>query len=250
MNKLLFDSAVNNDISNLDRALAEGYSVNSTTFYRGLNLIMINTIFNREEDGIEYIKYLINHGIDINYKTKSKHQNALNIATLSCNFDVCKLLIDKGIDINSIDIDKKNSLLLASNNWYTEFINTYISLYLECDLNRNELCDLRRHLLQYWNNKKLRKDIINNHYEIIKLLLDSGIDKSIEDSHNNNAMDLLLINDNIKELRFVDLLNSYGINPSIKFGKNGQDLCSVGMIPALKAQRTYNKKLKQLKKYK
>lgn len=99
-------------------------NINLINKYTGLNLLqtaVLSEVF--LDDKISIIKYLISHGVDINYLERKNRRNALHlfyfeIGRLPPKYiqEVTKLLIKAGIDINAKDRYHANPLKYAVTN--------------------------------------------------------------------------------------------------------------------------------------
>ncbi len=212
MEKRLYDSAVDGIVEILDYELKHGADINSTTI-GGLNLLMTNLIFGNNNK--EYITYLLDNGINVNH-TCATEQTALHIATMRANLEMVKLLLEAGVDINNVDYDNFNALLTSCKGWFMSFPFDFNSIKVRLsEFERNQLLSIGN---SQW--KFNRKELINNQYEIIKLLLESGVNTAQISKDGLNAMDLLIRNPYIEDLKYIDLLKQYNIESMKKYDKD------------------------------
>lgn len=73
-------------------------------------------------------------------------------------------------------------------------------------------------LLNNWC-KYRKKELYNNQYKIIELLLKEGINKNQISVNGLNAMDLLINNVYIRDMKYIDLLIENGIKPAKEYSK-------------------------------
>lgn len=211
MEKELYDTAVDGNIFGLEYYLNQGVDIN-TKNNCGLNLLMINLIFGKDNE--EYINYLLENGIDINY-TCDTNQNALHIATLKADLKMVKFLLESGIDINKTDENGFNALMSSCKGCFLDFQDLFY--YSKIQFNDVEKSYLHI-LLNNWC-KYRKKELYNNQYKIIELLLKEGINKNQISVNGLNAMDLLINNVYIRDMKYIDLLIENGIKPAKEYSK-------------------------------
>ena len=128
-----------------------------------------------------FSKNIINH-IDINYRINTG-ETVLHIATNFQNYDICKLLIDNGVDINIKDYEYEYTALN-----YAVIINNkkMIDLFVKNGANINTQ--------DYYGNSILHYIILENLQEIFLLLIKLDIDVNIYNIDNKIPLHLTLEN--------------------------------------------------------
>ena len=256
------NSAKDCSIRNLNECLDKGFDINM----EGTNLLIHATIFS-DIYSLDYIEELINKGIDINQKT-SLNRNALFYAAARGHLDLVKYLVEHNIDINSTDVNGYNALMEVCKGTIVTFprvVREDHSLLLSSYENR-ELSSIYGTM---YRNRKNRKWLYEKQLEIIKYLLESGIDKtavvtsrsSVDQSQfrsngfiNSTALDLALNNCYVNDTRMVEMLKSYGVeynidnSHSIDFKDSLFEGGIFAFISDLDTQKKLDKKFKAVKK--
>ena len=123
------------------------------------------------DNDLEMVKFLIEHGVDINKLLSSCN---------SSNNKIVKYLIEHGVDIKNSENNRKSLLLDAFTNNNIEMIN-----YL---LPNN---DTKLNLNQYSKNEKTTLLILacqHGHLKYVKYFLDQGINPKSIDQYNNTPL--------------------------------------------------------------
>jgi hypothetical protein len=108
-------------------------------------------------------KLLINSGADVKSVDKYK-QTALHWASLKGHLSICELLISSGADVNYADEYERTPLHLASEN--NHFLVCKLLIHSGADVNRK-------------NNDGETPILLTMNYKIIKLLIENGADTKI-----------------------------------------------------------------------
>lgn len=181
---------------------------------------------------LEKIKILLeNKSIDINYLNSEK-KNALYYSLYDLN--ILKYLIELKCNINILDINLESILYYAVST--NQKINIIEYLIKTCKLNVNLI-----------NHQNLSMIFKTKSINIIKILLENGLDKNHKDNSGNTYLNYYVTNKNI-DVSILDLLivNKYNFNtlnnnhctPLINFIKNNVSIYILSII--LKYQNTIN----------
>lgn len=138
-------------------------------------LLLTLTGEDNQKERIEIIKYLLNRGIDINFKGGTDYQNALifilsdrRLTDMNFKLQVSKLLIEYGIDINAKDkhdgtaLSKLVCLNDIQNQAAKELINLLLNkgaIYDEKDKHGNSVIDYAKMLKKVEFLKMIGADI-------------------------------------------------------------------------------------------
>ena len=132
----------------------------------------------------EIFSLLIDRGADLNIKDKEGKNILMYAIGLENNFEICKLLIDKGIIITNTDI------------------NTFLVNIIYEINSTNKINNRRRN-----NMKKYKSNSINNYLNIIKILIENYINLNVNVKDVNNP---LLLAFNLKYYFICKLLIDKG----------------------------------------
>ena len=127
----LFTAIAKKDKNTVEKYLNEGFDVNQIDEFGDTPLLYAAN----STDRVEMVRLLIEHGADLNVKTKPGY-TACHLAVLSNNFETLKLLIDHGADRDIVD-PYGNSLLSNAVGHYSDKNGDEIVRYLLLDLNMN-----------------------------------------------------------------------------------------------------------------
>lgn len=147
-------------------------------------------------------------GGDNLYENDLLDQSPLDLATYNGNIDIANELIAAGVDINRADLFGDTPLHNAISNNKVKMISFLISKgvnlkpssgksYIHSAINKRSI-EILKMLLSYYSAEELNSDInhfgtplhhaaVTQQFEIVKLLLDAGIDKTIKTSSGNTA---------------------------------------------------------------
>ena len=111
LNRMFVDAAKKGDFEELKRLLKKGAYIEAKvkygrSFYNALLWASKNNHF-------EIIKFLVEHGADINSGKNSAVNTPLINAVRSKRFDIVKYLVSKGADVNNKLIEKSTALINA-----------------------------------------------------------------------------------------------------------------------------------------
>lgn len=105
----VFDAVMDGSLTDVKK-FYDG-NINEVCKLIGLNLLCAAmTNVNDEKEKIKIIKFLIKEGIDVNYRVRKYQRNAMHLLFF-CNYspsvdyaiEVCRLLINAGINVNQVD---------------------------------------------------------------------------------------------------------------------------------------------------
>jgi len=134
-----------------------------------------------EVQSYQLAKLLIDKGVDINYKTK-RGKTALMIASSESNLDTVKLLIDSGADLNLVSDGGGSALTYAAQKGNLEIAK----LLLRRGANVNPEQEENNSLLA----TPLMWAAINGHVDIVKLLIKNGADINAKNKDGETAISL------------------------------------------------------------
>jgi ankyrin repeat protein len=135
---------------------------------------------------LDICRDLLDSGVDVNSSTRHG-LTALHFASSRCAIDVCKLLLDRGADVNA-KTDKKN--------FYGETVLDYATKYNYRDAKRSES----------------EQDFAR--YKLCKLLIDRGAEIEITPLHNASRFGFLRVCSLLLNRgAFVNAKNNYGTTP-------------------------------------
>ncbi|KAJ3642022.1 hypothetical protein Zmor_028486 [Zophobas morio] len=129
----------------------------------------------------ENAEVLLNSGASINMVDKDK-MNALHYALRSRkhNPNVVKLLIEKGIDVNVQDGNGKTALLLAGENGVYETAEMLLNSGASLNIVDNDKMNALHYASQSWKDNR----------DVIKLMIEKGIDVNVQDGNGKTALQL------------------------------------------------------------
>jgi len=214
----LTKSAKNSDLGLLREELKKGADINCEGSFLLLNSVVFGNNFLNEK----YIQFLIKNGIDINQKT-SYGRTALHYAAMLGDLRIVQILLENGIDVNAIDLDQCNALMkTCEHNFLLAPWNLVRDKY-SLNFSESEKIKLQdNYNLMYWRIKE-RKQMYDNQIRIIKLLLESGINKMHSASNplaqdyvtknpiEGSALDLAISNSYDNDMRVVRTLCEYNV---------------------------------------
>lgn len=138
---------------------------------------------------------LIDQGADMDSRSGPKNHTPLMLACINKNTEIAKLLVEKGADVNSSDIDKITPLSYAALHGKPELV----SLLIEKGANVNNI-DLHGNTPLYYAAAKGKLVVTN-------LLIEKGADVNIENKYGYTPLDIAYANG---KLKIVTLLSKKG----------------------------------------
>lgn len=140
----------------------------------------------------ENIKVLLDAGVNVNYKDPIYCNTALILAGARDQYDIIKLLIEHGADVN-LQSNYKSTVLMSAMDAKT----TKIILEAGAKVNLQDQdgnTALTYHLIYNWQ------------YDIIKMLLEHGADVNIRNKEGKSAVDIA---EKMNEPEIYDLIKKY-----------------------------------------
>lgn len=201
LDKKLLEAIKNKDLNKCIEALKEGADVNTRLHYYSygtpLNPLMYANERNSQED-INIYKLLLEYGADITARDYYGN-TALHTAAYCGNIDLCKLLIEKGININIESAYKQTPLFHAIRYVMdtTDEVLELIQYMIDsgADVNFQSECgSTPLHFAVYRHNAK-----------VCKLLIDNGAYVSIKNDEGHTPKEYA---DNANYYVIYDILNA------------------------------------------
>lgn len=217
---------------------------------------------------LEIIKYLIEHGADINVDSPLMAASSFNYPYGSAtgnenqfyadvNIDIIKLLIEKGADVNFAHGKNGKNILMEAVNRLNGFELAKIFIEYGADVNYKDesqntclhlLLDEWYHKEEYYEDNKgqwqTNKYNGSNGEKILKLLIDNGADIN---ARNNMGMTPLMSYALKEEGRFVKILLENGADINAKSEMTAFDLAQNEEIKALIQKAKNNNPQKLIK---
>lgn len=175
----LKDCLFSSDIYLVCYSLLKGYNINSIDS-DGNNALLYNTNIGYLDFNINYdiIKLLIRFGADVNWQNDKK-ESPLIKSVLSSNLIIIKLLLENDANVNIQNYNGETPLMLISGiGQYND--NHILNILINYGANINERNYKGRTALMYAS--------INHFYQNIKILLKNGADVRIKDDLNLTAL--------------------------------------------------------------
>jgi|GEM_PF-4731039 len=180
----------------------------------------------------EIAKLLLDHGAKIDFSTrdiyidvyKEKRISSLAYTKFNVfeesvrneNTDMMKLLIDSGADIYMKNIFGSNILMMVVNSYNKKFVFDAINLLLSygIDINDKNLKDNKTvlHYLLSMEYRSKNKDTI----DIVKLLIEKGIDFNAKDNNNKTPLDYAIEKGNNE---IIDFLKQNGAKTGVELNQ-------------------------------
>lgn len=168
-----------------------------------------------ENKNNEVSEYLINMGSDINILTSEKDNLLLLATEKDLNANVIKLLIEKGLDVNSISKDGNSPLCYASFNGNKEVVKLLISKNANVN-NINGFKNSPLLLASFFE----KTDLKTNYDEIISILIENKADTNILNNNSDSLISLVIENSDVSTLDKIINKIKYDKNTLDKEGNN------------------------------
>ncbi|TDP85636.1 ankyrin repeat protein [Halanaerobium saccharolyticum] len=196
-NAIYYAATYNTDSKIINLLVENGADVNSKN-KKGLTPLMRASAFNN----YEVVKALIDHGADINSKTESGFTPILYAAKYSNNPEVIDILVENGAEI-------KGGL----------FSDVPNPLYQSAKYNNNseitkKLIKLGANPNDDYDNSPLIEAAEYNNAEVVKAILESGVDVNYQNSKGNTALHRAAYK--AEDPRIIELLLEYGADGTIE----------------------------------
>ena len=150
-------------------------------------------------------EYLINHGADVNIKTKMG--SALHLTVMGDDTETCQKLVSAGANVNTTDNSESTPLHLAA--FYKKLELSHILISGGADLN-----------LQNFNGRTpLHWAVFSSDLEFVQLFISAGSDLNIQDKKGQTPLHHLLKihgGDHSRHKAVVDLLIQHGADLTLK----------------------------------
>ncbi len=183
---ILMAAAYAGDKATLADFIKQGADINSKDKYAWS--LLINAI---KGGHFDVVKYLIDNGANVN--TKTVHGwTPIMIAAEGENLAIIKYLVKNGADINVESPDSWSLLMLAAKlgdlNTIQYLIDQNVNIHAK-DQNLG------------WN--ALSVAVYNNHLELVKLLVNKGLDISIVTKDNETLLHIAAMNDSVDTAKYL-----------------------------------------------
>jgi ankyrin repeat protein len=183
------------NISELSNYLKRAVDLNSDI---KLESFLYYAIDNCENDYFNTIEFLINNGADINSHHTKLLETPLHrlCARIKPQIDVITMLLEKGAEVNAINISGKTPIFYCSFNYSVELLNLLVKHGADINIKNK------------YNNTLLHDDYINcydEHFEeFLKALLNLGFDINSKNSYGLTPLNFC------ENKKIKDILIKYG----------------------------------------
>jgi ankyrin repeat protein len=257
--------------------LQHGANINSkdlngfTAIHKAIEIQVHNRLYNKPGDDVELVRFLIQHGAKVNVRSTFRGVYPLNIAVEIRKYNIARLLVEKGANINSqnesmytplhyvISYERNDSTTLS----FVRFLldhganpNTKIHPYRLFHPIRGFLGNNRDGYKKGWTPLHTASD--RGHAQLVRLLLERGARPNTTDSQGMTPLHVAVKkghSDVVKELlRFganisatskngslaLDMANKKNIKNMIIKERDRRRLYAIGSLNRIKKHGTKN----------
>ena len=141
------------------------------------------------------VNYLVQHANANCNLPNDFTRNSLLIATRKNQLDVVELLLEKDVDINFMDANGCNALHIACTNGFTKTVEVLLKHWSKKkSKHRDQIFDID--VKDNLSLTTLMKASINNHLEIVKLLIKFGANPRIVTQNGESSLTLACMQEN------------------------------------------------------
>jgi ankyrin repeat protein len=135
-----------------------------------------------ETGDIDRVQSLILDGVDIEVRRMPDERTAIMIAAENGNTRIIQLLVESGVETDTIDSGGKTALMLAANNGHIETVKLLLSI------------DIDRYAKDHWYHDALMYAAYAGHVEIVKILADekSDLDTALSVGKTKEIAEILI----------------------------------------------------------
>jgi len=178
-------------------------SIHGKNNYSMVSCMFINSVNSKN---LNFTKYLIEIGADVNAKSERGY-TPLNIAVFNQDIDTAKLLIKHGADVNINSSSNSNNLDYSIFRKNTELAK--LLLENDADITNEKIATTIHPLVPA---------VASENFEIVKLLIEYGIDVNAKDSRGKTAIFA------IQSKKMAQLLINNGANINIRETGSGRTI--------------------------
>ena len=162
------------------------------------------------------VEHIIETGIDVNQKTGAFGFTALHVAVIKNDFEIVKMLIEAGADVNASNINGFTPIIEASK-WASPEIVSYL-LENGAEIGRrnitrstglHEIANIRRTFdMDDWTTSSMRDYALSDRrLQVFRRLLIAGADLMRKNNQNKTAVDLAESNQDAPLLKITEEVN-------------------------------------------
>ena len=161
---------------------------------QGGNNALLYAINSKNSASVQLVKYLIMEGgADCNIPNDFE-RNSLLIAARREQFDIVTILLEKEVSIEFQDANGCNALHIVATNGYVECLKLLLAVFSQNK--RKSKNDFDIDAKDKLSLTPLMKASINNHKEIVKMLLNYGANPRIKTERGESSLTLAVMQDN------------------------------------------------------